>query len=52
MASEWNEASNEDKRDFALTIFSEVIFDLDAHRITGFKLKPRVEPFLQAYVSC
>jgi DNA invertase Pin-like site-specific DNA recombinase len=51
MASDWDEATNEDKRDFALTIFSEVIFDLDTHRITGFKLKPRVEPFLQAYVS-
>src|SRR5258708_21509494 len=51
MGSEWDEASNEDKQEFAQSLFSEVIFDLDTHRITGFKLKPRVEPFLQVQVS-
>ncbi len=51
MGSEWDEASNEDKQGYAQSLFSEVIFDLDTHRITSFKLKPRVEPFLQVQVS-
>jgi DNA invertase Pin-like site-specific DNA recombinase len=51
MNREWDDAPNEVKRDFALSLFSEIIFDLDTHQITGFKLKPRVEPFLQVQVS-
>ncbi len=51
LGSEWDEASNEDKQGFAQSLFSEVIFDLDTRHITGFKLKPWVEPFLQVQVS-
>ena len=51
MGNEWNEASNEDKQEYAQSLFSEIIFDLDTHRITGFKLKLRLEPFPQVKVS-
>ena len=51
MGTEWDESSNEDKQGFAQSLFSEIVFDLDTHQITSFKLKPRVEPFLQAQVS-
>ncbi|CAG0937613.1 hypothetical protein TFLX_06558 [Thermoflexales bacterium] len=51
MGSKWNEASQEDKQAFAQSLFSEVVFDLDTHRITSFTLKPWVEPFLQVHVS-
>jgi hypothetical protein len=43
----WGESSNEDKKAFAQTLFSEVVFDLDTHRITGFAFKPWAEQFLQ-----
>ncbi|MCC6974571.1 MAG: hypothetical protein IT322_11235, partial [Anaerolineae bacterium] len=58
MGSQWQEANNEDKQALAQTLFSEVVFDLDTHQITGFALKPWAEQFLQiraAYdgaVSC
>ncbi len=51
MGNEWDETSSEDKQGFTQSLFSEIIFDLDTHRITGFKLKPWVEPFLQVHVS-
>ena len=51
MGSEWDEASNEDKQTYVQSLFSEVVFDLDTHQITRFKLKPTVEPFLQLHVS-
>ncbi len=51
MGSKWEEAANEDKQAFAKSLFSEVVFDLDLHQITSFKLKPWVEPFLQVQVS-
>jgi hypothetical protein len=51
MGSEWDKASNEDKQEYAQSLFSEIIFDLDSHCITGFNVKPRVEPFLRVQVS-
>jgi hypothetical protein len=51
MGTEWDESPNEEKQGFAHSLFSEVVFDLDTHCITSFKLKPRVEPFLQVQVS-
>ncbi len=51
MGNQWESASTEEKQAFAQSLFSEVVFDLDTHRITGFKLKPWVEPFLQVQVS-
>jgi DNA invertase Pin-like site-specific DNA recombinase len=51
MGNEWDEASSEDKQEYAQSLFSEILFDLDTHRITGFKLKPKVEPFLRVQVS-
>ncbi len=47
MGSRWEESSNEDKQAFAQTLFSEIVFDLDTHQITGFALKPWAEQFLQ-----
>lgn len=51
MGNSWQESSNEDKRAFAQTMFSEIIFDLDTHRITGFALKGWAEQFLQVRVA-
>ncbi len=47
MGNSWQESSNEDKQAFAQTMFSEVVLDLDTHRITGFTLKGWAEQFLQ-----
>jgi hypothetical protein len=47
MGSRWEESRNEDKQAFAQTLFSEIVFDLDTHQITGFALKPWAEQFLQ-----
>jgi DNA invertase Pin-like site-specific DNA recombinase len=47
MGNRWQESSNEDKQQFAQTLFSEVVFDLDTHQITGFALKPWADQFLQ-----
>ncbi len=47
MGGRWQDASAEDKHAFAHTLFSEVIFDIDTHRITGFALKAWAAQFLQ-----
>jgi hypothetical protein len=47
MGGRWQDASAEDKHAFAHTLFSEVIFDMDTHRITGFALKAWAAQFLQ-----
>jgi hypothetical protein len=39
MASRWRDASLEDKQGMARNLFNELVFDLDTHRIVGFKLK-------------
>lgn len=46
MGGSWQDSSNEDKQAFAQTLFSELVFDLDTHRITGFALKGWAEQFL------
>ncbi|MCC6973582.1 MAG: recombinase family protein [Anaerolineae bacterium] len=51
MGNKWAQSSQEDKQAFAQSLFSEVVFDLDTHRITRFTLKPWAEPFLQVHVS-
>ncbi len=51
MGNSWQESSNEDKQAFAQTMFSEIVFDLDTHRITGFTLKGWAEQFLQVRVA-
>jgi hypothetical protein len=48
MGSSWENSSSEDKQAFVQTLFSEIEFDLDTHRITGFALKGWAEQFLQA----
>src|SRR5262249_21353241 len=47
MGGNWDGSSSEDKQAFVQTLFSEVVFDLDTHRITGFALKDWAEQFLQ-----
>lgn len=51
MGSSWEKAISEDKQAFVQTLFSEIVFDLDTHRITGFALKGWAEQFLQARVG-
>lgn len=43
----WKRANGEVRHGFAHSLFSEIVFDLDSQQITGFKLKPWAEPFLQ-----
>ncbi len=51
MDKNWNQATDEERQRFARSLFSELIYDLDARRIVGFKLKPWAEPFLQLRVA-
>ncbi len=41
---QWESARTEEKQALRKSLFSEVEFDLDTHRITAFKLKLWVEP--------
>lgn len=50
MGSSWENSSSEDKQAFVQTLFSEIVFDLGTHRITGFALKGWAAQFLQARV--
>ena len=47
----WHDASSVDRQAFAHNLFEEIIYDLDTRRITGFKLKPWAESFLQLRVG-
>jgi hypothetical protein len=46
LAHLWAAASNEDRQGMARSLFEYVIYDLDAHRITDFRLKPWADRFL------
>lgn len=42
----WNDASDQDRQGLVRLLFEHVVYDLDARRITDFRLKPWVERFL------
>jgi DNA invertase Pin-like site-specific DNA recombinase len=44
--SMWEDSSPDDKQGMARNLFEEIYFDLDTHRITGFKMKDWAERFL------
>ncbi|GAB5491437.1 MAG: hypothetical protein Phog2KO_16520 [Phototrophicaceae bacterium] len=46
MCSTWETNSAEDKQGMARNLFESVVFDLDTHRIMGFRLKPWADRFL------
>lgn len=46
MCSTWETNKPEDKQGMARNLFEAIIFDLDTHRILGFKLKPWADRFL------
>jgi hypothetical protein len=48
MGNSWENSNSEDKQAFVQTLFSEIVFDLDTHRVSGFALKGGAEQFLQA----
>ncbi len=46
LARLWDAANDEDRKGMAQNLFEEIVVDVDARRIVGFKLKPWADRFL------
>ena len=42
----WDAASDDDRKGMAQNLFTEMIYNLDTRRITGFRFKPWADRFL------